>query len=695
MEADNQANYLETTKYFSSYFTNQISNMQNHAINISLDRKLVRHNIETSVWNTIEAATETLVDYKIGVPMADIIGVYFKGSDYVLTTNYKYNLERFAEFQAYGNTEVASKIINFLTTNHSKKTVILSSFDKFSYRDAKLYVGVTVSINNLDDTLIFYVLDYNSLEASFLGATGHEKYGLSILDSQNTLLYTNGSINSIILDDPELKQFLSDQETIKWEYTNDQQTYNLFKFYDQGQDKTFLTSVLQDEVQSNLITFYQTIKNTFLFIVLGLLLILVMAVYISYKPIYKLSKRVESTVRDIAADEITSIEQAFDRLGSVNAEMQETIIEQRMQLIDHILSKLLSGEHVEDSDMKWLERSLNVEQLFAMTVYGLALDNVQRELLINVIYHEYGSRLFIIDMLYERYSVFICTVNQEQDQDTLISGLEHRLKKSGQDGVRIGVGNLIDKLEDVRTSYLNSLSALETDGEIAYYEDLLSNLSSIEKYPAKEVLSFLNHIKEGNKDGALADLVKIESYISENVLSLLLERYISYMILDAFIKTLNQNKLLMQQVEIEDIIRFTRFSELKELLTPKVIQVCDQIADKKKSDIELLNEEIIKFVDEHYTDYDLSLLQIADHYNMSIYTLSRLFKEIAGIGFKEYVTIKRMEQAKHLLLTTEKKVEDIATEIGFGSASSFIRVFKSNYGVTPSKYNEGTNGVVS
>jgi YesN/AraC family two-component response regulator len=123
-----------------------------------------------------------------------------------------------------------------------------------------------------------------------------------------------------------------------------------------------------------------------------------------------------------------------------------------------------------------------------------------------------------------------------------------------------------------------------------------------------------------------------------------------------------------------------------ELLTPAVVRVCDSISYAKSASKDQLNDSIVKFVDDHFTDSDLSLLQIADHYHISIYTLSRLFKEITGIGFKDYVTGKRIELARHLLMTTEKKVGDIAVEIGFGSVSHFNRIFKANCGMSPSKY---------
>ena len=479
------------------------------------------------------------------------------------------------------------------------------------------------------------------------------------------------------------------------EYADSHTTYTLFKYYDPRQDRTFLSLVPQAEVEGDLETFYETIKLTIMFIMTGLLLLLVMSVYFSYKPIYNLSRkigRIGETEDDAKgfknrdANEIDLIEQAFDRLGSVNAQMQETISEQRVQLMDLLLSKLLAGERVEDTDIKWMSRFLNEDRYCAFTVHGLVLDNVKRELLIKDIYKKHRSRVALIDMPYEKHSVFILALSQHTDRDSLIQDIEQHLKSIVTGEIKIGIGNLVNNIKEIRTSYLNSLSVLETDGKVEYYDDLLKNLSSIEKYPAQEVLSFLNNMKSGNKEGALEDLKKIEDHISENVLSILVERYISYIILDSYIKTVNKMNIPDDRENINSILEFNRFSELREILIPRINKVCDWAARVKEKEKNKLNESIISYVDKHFTDYNLSLLQMADHFNLSIYALSRLFKEIVGVGFKEYVTGKRIELAKHLLITTEKKVGDIAVEVGFGSSSNFIRAFKANCGVSPAKY---------
>ena len=66
--------------------------------------------------------------------------------------------------------------------------------------------------------------------------------------------------------------------------------------------------------------------------------------------------------------------------------------------------------------------------------------------------------------------------------------------------------------------------------------------------------------------------------------------------------------------------------------------------------------------------------------------ISQLFKKEAGVTFVHYVTQKRVDDAKKLLVTTQKTLSDIAIEVGFNDSFYFIKTFKKFVGVTPGQY---------
>lgn len=68
------------------------------------------------------------------------------------------------------------------------------------------------------------------------------------------------------------------------------------------------------------------------------------------------------------------------------------------------------------------------------------------------------------------------------------------------------------------------------------------------------------------------------------------------------------------------------------------------------------------------------------------WVLRNVEKNALGCTVGEYVRKLRIEKAVELLLNSEKKIYDIAIEVGFASSAVFIRVFKQFMGIAPTSY---------
>lgn len=112
----------------------------------------------------------------------------------------------------------------------------------------------------------------------------------------------------------------------------------------------------------------------------------------------------------------------------------------------------------------------------------------------------------------------------------------------------------------------------------------------------------------------------------------------------------------------------------------------EQVAKNKTESYEILKREIIIYLEENYWNRDLSQILVADHFHISVYSLSRMFKKQFNMGFSEYVNIKRLERAKELLEKTDRPIKDISMEVGFSEANYFSRLFKHNYGISPTEF---------
>lgn len=89
---------------------------------------------------------------------------------------------------------------------------------------------------------------------------------------------------------------------------------------------------------------------------------------------------------------------------------------------------------------------------------------------------------------------------------------------------------------------------------------------------------------------------------------------------------------------------------------------------------------------EHNLQEDVSLTRIGEHVYLHPVYLSRLYKKETGESLSSYITRTRMEKAARLLTSTNKKVTDIANEVGYQKTQYFIHIFKEYYDCTPQSF---------
>ncbi|HEY8500804.1 MAG TPA: AraC family transcriptional regulator, partial [Clostridia bacterium] len=124
---------------------------------------------------------------------------------------------------------------------------------------------------------------------------------------------------------------------------------------------------------------------------------------------------------------------------------------------------------------------------------------------------------------------------------------------------------------------------------------------------------------------------------------------------------------------------------LIELLV-KVFRLMDK---NTQNNISSQNQRLIlKAVDYLKTHYnsDIRLEDLATKSFISKNYFSRLFKEVTGINFTDYIQNIRINEACNLLQNTDMKIIDIAYEVGFKDIKFFYEVFKKLTGETPGAF---------
>jgi len=78
--------------------------------------------------------------------------------------------------------------------------------------------------------------------------------------------------------------------------------------------------------------------------------------------------------------------------------------------------------------------------------------------------------------------------------------------------------------------------------------------------------------------------------------------------------------------------------------------------------------------------------EIYARYPISSTTLLQVFEERTGISVKKYQIKRKMSYAASLLTSTNKRITEIAGEVGFDSFSHFLHLFKKTHSMTPKEY---------
>ena len=120
-----------------------------------------------------------------------------------------------------------------------------------------------------------------------------------------------------------------------------------------------------------------------------------------------------------------------------------------------------------------------------------------------------------------------------------------------------------------------------------------------------------------------------------------------------------------------------------ERIISKALELREKSASNRYGDIV---DEVMKYIEEHYAQEDLSLNILASHVNFSPNHLSMVLSQQTGQTFIKYLTDFRMNKAKELLRCTGKRSSEIGLEVGYKDPHYFSFLFKKTQGMTPTQY---------
>ncbi len=113
----------------------------------------------------------------------------------------------------------------------------------------------------------------------------------------------------------------------------------------------------------------------------------------------------------------------------------------------------------------------------------------------------------------------------------------------------------------------------------------------------------------------------------------------------------------------------------------------NQIALEKQNIEPLLVQKARDYINKHKSE-PLSLSAVAQAAGASVFHFCKVFRRSTGLKFTDYVARLRLEDARTQLLNPNRRISEIAYDVGFQSLTQFNRMFKRVFGQSPTEFRD-------
>ncbi|MED3998262.1 helix-turn-helix domain-containing protein [Peribacillus frigoritolerans] len=115
-------------------------------------------------------------------------------------------------------------------------------------------------------------------------------------------------------------------------------------------------------------------------------------------------------------------------------------------------------------------------------------------------------------------------------------------------------------------------------------------------------------------------------------------------------------------------------------------EVLDRANNNRENARTNVIEQAIRYIEEHFTNPELRLEDVANQVNRSPAYFSSLLTKKHGSSFRQLLTKTRINEAQRLLIDTKLSIQDVADKTGFINANYFSKIFKEKTGTTPRSF---------
>ena len=250
----------------------------------------------------------------------------------------------------------------------------------------------------------------------------------------------------------------------------------------------------------------------------------------------------------------------------------------------------------------------------------------------------------------------------------------------------IGISSVSESVYDIESCYYEALQAMKYrivagSGAVVFYSDIEDKRMDY-VYTSENEREITAAVSGGDYKRA----EKVIDYLFDtNVFS---RRY-SARAVQAFIFELERTliKIIPQSL----IINVTELDKTAEEIKARLLESVEEYCTAhSKTGQQNIGDSITAYINENYSNPDLSVNMLGDKFGLSPSYLSKLFREQTGEGLLGYIYEAKMKYAEELL-AKGVSIEKTAEAVGYTNGSSFARAYKKLRGITPKQFKRGDN----
>lgn len=308
---------------------------------------------------------------------------------------------------------------------------------------------------------------------------------------------------------------------------------------------------------------------------------------------------------------------------------------------------------------------------------------------------------------------FIPLSKEQQDKISGVTILEnlHRvyesIKKNCKTEVLIGAGQIHEGLKGMNSSFKEALEVIRHSKKmrgIVLFKDLgedqtvLSEAfdSNLQKMNELE-RSFLSKLRMGDTDESMKAFGKLYATIEiqckrdySEMKNRLLEVVVHIFSVASEENVKNHVSRLNYKSYINEYLSVDSINKIHTWVREVIEYICENIEYDAENTVTIA-EQAKKIIMENYNG-EISQEEVAKRLHISSSYLSRLFKELIGENFVDYVTRLKIEKSLDLLENTNMNVKEISYKLGYNDPNYFCKVFKKFTGHTPSTFRNASSG---